>query len=367
VEKISVVGIGKLGLCLALNLENSGFDVCGVDINDDYVAKVNDKTLKSCEPGVDSLLQNSTNFFATTSLEESVSFSDTLFVVVSTPSLKNGGYDHTQVESIVSGLEKLPPRKNPGHFIVCCTTMPGYCETIEERLRKINYYTVYNPEFIAQGEILKGQTDPDFVLIGKQKENETGLVEEIYNKMVKNNAPTHTMSLTEAEITKISLNCFLTTKIAFANMIGDLATEMNSNPDRILRAIGQDQRVGHKYLGYGFGFGGPCFPRDNRALGLCCKENGIYHDISKASDDSNFSHLEYQVRNFVKNNTDKSKEILISDVTYKKNSNLIVESQQLKFAVGLAKEGFPVTIKEGRNVIEKVQKLYGDLFKYEIV
>ena len=124
------------------------------------------------------------------------------------------------------------------------------------------------------------------------------------------------MSTTEAEITKLSLNCFLTTKISFANMIGDLAIKSNCNPANILQSIGSDSRIGSKYLNYGYGFGGPCFPRDNVALGKYAKKIGNYYDISKATDYSNLKHLKFQADQILKNN--KNKKIKFKYVTYKK-------------------------------------------------
>ncbi|MHA1954707.1 MAG: 2-dehydropantoate 2-reductase N-terminal domain-containing protein, partial [Candidatus Heimdallarchaeaceae archaeon] len=96
-KNVSVIGIGKLGLCFSLTLEKAGYNVVGVDVNKDYVESLNNKTFTSSEPSVDEYLQGSSNFTATTSLSEAVNHSDMLFVVVATPSLENGRYDHRQV------------------------------------------------------------------------------------------------------------------------------------------------------------------------------------------------------------------------------------------------------------------------------
>lgn len=360
----SVIGIGKLGLCFGLTLEKCGYNVVGVDISQEYVDLVNEKTLKSSEPGVEEHLRAAKNFKATTSLEQAVNHSNILFVVVATPSLENGRYDHSQVDTLINNLESLGKQNEEKHFIVCCTTMPGYCDSVKERLNSLNYTVSYNPEFIAQGTILKNQAYPDMVLIGEGSQEAGDVIQEIYEKHTLNEPRICRMSPTEAEITKISLNCFLTTKIAYANMIGDIVISSGGDPKTVLSAIGEDTRIGPKYLGYGYGYGGPCFPRDNRALAIYAKDLGIDALISIASDHSNEDHLHFQVKQFIENN-DKEKEIVFDYVTYKPESTLLVESQQLAFAVEIAKSGFKIKIKEREEVIAHLRSKYGDLFTYE--
>lgn len=363
-KKVSVIGIGKLGLCFALTLEKNGFNVLGVDVFQDYINSINKKTLKSSEQGVEELLSLSKNFVSTDSLEEAIKHSNILFVVVATPSLDNGRYDHSQVDNLVEKIKLLGKQEQTKHFVICCTTMPQYCDSVQEKLSEFNYVVSYNPEFIAQGTILKNQEKPDMVLIGEGSKEAGDILEEIYKKHTSNEPAIHRMSRIEAEICKISLNCFLTTKIAFANMVGDIAIETNCNPDKILSAIGSDSRIGKKYLGYGFGYGGPCFPRDNRALAIYANDIGINAAISVASDESNKLHLKYQVQNFIKNNPEKK--VTFDCITYKPESTMLIESQQLQFAIQLAKKGYSVLIKERQEVVEEVKRKYGDLFVYEI-
>ena len=361
---ISVVGIGKLGLCFSLTLEKAGYDVVGVDINEDYVGKINNRTLQSPEAGVVEALKQCNSFKATTSLKEAVDHSNFLFVVVATPSLANGRYNHSQVDSLVEKLIELGDPAHEKHLIICCTVMPGYCDTVKEKLNNLNYTVSYNPEFIAQGTILRDQSHPDMVLIGEGKKEVGDALEEIYRKHTVNNPKICRMSPLEAEITKISLNCFLTTKIAYANMIGDIVQEAGGDPHKVLNAIGQDSRIGNKYLGYGYGYGGPCFPRDNRALSIFASDVGLEALISDASDKSNMKHLQNQINHHVKHNS-PDQEIIFNYVTYKPESTLLVESQQLAYAVGLAREGYKIRIQERPEVIDILKRDYGDLFSYE--
>ena len=364
-KKVSLIGVGKLGLCFALTLEKSGYDVLGCDIDQEYINLINSKTFESDEEGVSELLAKSQNFRATLSIEECLNHSNNIFILVATPSLPNGKYDHSQVDSVIKQIKSFGFQDQKKHLVVCCTTMPMYCDSIREPLEKLNFTVSYNPEFIAQGTILRDQDRPDMVLIGESDVEAGDMIQEVYENSTSNEPTFCRMSLTEAEICKISLNCFLTTKISFANMVGDIAINSGVRPDPILSAIGSESRISPKYLKYGFGFGGPCFPRDNRALAIYAKEKGIDAKISVASDEFNKVHLDYQVQNFIKDKN-KSEEIVFDYVTYKPQSTMIVESQQLMFARDIAILGYNVTIKERQVVIDELEVIYGNLFKYEV-
>jgi nucleotide sugar dehydrogenase len=365
-EQITVLGIGKLGLCFSLTLEESGYSVLGVDIKQEYVDSINEKRYKTAEPGVIEKLSKSKNFKATTSLSEGINYSNVIFIVVATPSLDNGRYDHSQVDSVCEQIIALGKQATKKHLVICCTVMPKYTDSLYERVKDYNYTVSYNPEFIAQGTILKDQKSPDMVLIGEGSKEAGDMLELIYKRHTDSNPTICRMKPIEAEITKISLNCFLTTKIAFANMVGDISIASGGNPDVILNAIGSDTRVNKKYLKYGFGFGGPCFPRDNRALGIYALDIGSPAEISKATDIANSMHLIEQVKLFDnRNKTNKHNVYKIDGVSYKKGSTILEESQQLKYAVEIAKLGYKVLIQDCEEVIEKVKKDYGNLFTYE--
>ncbi len=363
-KTIAILGIGKLGLAFALTLEKFGYNVVGVDISQEYVDAINERWLKSFEPNVEEYLKSYKNFRATTSLREGVEHSDIIFIMVATPSLPNGRYDHSQIERILGQLGELGMQERTKHLIIACTVMPGYCNDVAKVMEEYKYTVSYNPEFIAQGSIIYDQTNPDMVLIGEANIEIGDIIENIYCTFTENNPVVKRMTPLSAEITKLALNCFITTKISFANMICDIAKKAGAEPDKILSAIGSDSRIGNKYLGYGFGYGGPCFPRDNRALAIFADEHGIEAIISKATDGINRQHLEFQVNEFM-NNNHKITPVIIDGVSFKKGSVIIEESQQLAYAVQLAKNGYKVVVKDHPEVIRQVKELYDDLFEYQ--
>ena len=349
-KNISILGVGKLGLCLALNLERKGFNIVGVDVSQHYVDSLNEKTFTTTEPYVNEYLKQSKDIRFTTRLMDAL-LNDTIFVVVRTPSTEDWKYDHSQIESIADQLIRLGKQKTRKDLIINCTTFPGYCETLQKKLENYNYRISYNPEFIAQGTIIRDQLNCDNVLIGEADAYAGELIEGIYKQMCESNPIVNRMTPTEAELTKLSVNCFLTTKISYANMVGDIAERLGCDANRVLSAVGTDSRIGSKYIKPGFGFGGPCFPRDNRALAKCGEEVGVDAIISKATDEMNEKHLDYQIEQFVKNNTDKTKIVEIPYVTYKAESTLIEESQQLKFAIRLKELGYKIKIKDTRTEV----------------
>lgn len=345
-NKISIIGVGKLGLCLALNLERKGFDVIGIDVSEEYVKSLNDKTFTTSEPLVTEYLQNSKNIKFSTNLKLALQ-NDIIFVVVRTPSTAEWKYDHSDIEHIADLLIGEGPAETRKDLIINCTTFPGYCDTLHEKLKEYNYHVSYNPEFIAQGTIIRDQLNCDSVLIGESDSIAGDQIQKIYEQMVESKPTYNRMSRTEAELTKLSVNCFLTTKISYANMIGDIATRLGCNSNIVLDAVGADSRIGSKYIKPGFGFGGPCFPRDNRALAKCAEELGIDAVISKATDYMNEKHLQYQIEDFVKTHN-KDVTIQLDSVTYKPESTLIEESQQLKFALKLKELGYKIEILDSR-------------------
>ena len=352
-NKISIIGVGKLGLCLALSLEKGGFDVICNDIDINMLDSIKNKTLISSEPSINEMLSDAKNINITYNLNE-VLDNNLIFILVATPSLPDGSYNHSSIDKIVIDIEKYYENRevfNKKYIVICSTVMPTYCDSIQTKLNKYNIEVNYNPEFIAQGSIIRDMNNPDMVLIGESSKEAGDIIEYVYKQFVKNTPTYCRVSPTEAEITKIALNCFLTTKISFANCIGDLVKKVGGNPHNVLSAIGADSRIGNKYLRWGYGFGGPCFPRDNRALNFFARQHDIINNIGEATDINNKIHLTYLVSQIQKN-ISKDINILFTSVSYKPDSIILEESQQLQLAIALQESGYNIYIKE-RDIVKQ--------------
>eukprot|EP01064_Diplonema_japonicum_P004171 TRINITY_DN1272_c7_g1_i1.p1 TRINITY_DN1272_c7_g1~~TRINITY_DN1272_c7_g1_i1.p1 ORF type:complete len:435 (+),score=152.12 TRINITY_DN1272_c7_g1_i1:49-1305(+) len=366
-KKLSIVGVGRLGLCTALVFEKAGWDVLAVDVVQSYVDSLNNKTLNSTEPMVKEYLQDAKRFKATTSLKEAVDFSDIIFILVATPT--GGGediYDISTLSKLLADINAFKPKDK--HIVICCTVQPGYISHIGQFLVRDceNSTLSYNPEFIAQGDVMKGLLNPDCVLIGEGSKDAGEILENLYTACTVNDPRFCRMSPQSAEIMKLSVNCFVTTKISYANMIGDIADRTpGADKFEILKAVGCDTRVGGKYLMPGYGFGGPCFPRDNRALGNYARSVGVPPLICDATDKYNVNHAEFMVKSLLDQGLDH---YVITDVAYKSHCpvDIIEESQPLVVAKGLVKAGKKVTIRDRAGIIGMVQRHFGRLFLYEV-
>ena len=354
---IGVIGAGRLGICFALLADRAGYKVIVSDVRSDYIKNLQEKTISTNEPLVEELLKQS-DIVATTSNEEVIKESDIIYTFVATPSTPNGDYDVSAVQKVVDDILDTPliftDRKT---FVVGCTTNPGDCDKFAEQLPGMKVY--YNPEFIAQGAIVKGLLKADMVLVGGEYDKD--IVDLYYRIQGPEMEPNiNFMSLTAAELTKIALNCYLTLKISYANQVGEVMTKfgLGDEIDNVLGAIGADSRVGSKFLGYGFGFGGPCLPRDNRAFAHAAERVGLENNIGLTVDAFNNEHATFLADTLCNKHKDKKVPFYMDCITYKKGTDIIEESQQYRLFKELLSRGYKVTVMELPEVVERV---YDDL------
>jgi len=363
-NKISVIGIGRLGICLSMILSKCN-EVVGYDINSDYIKSINDGKFYSEEPGLNDFIKDNNNFIATDDLVKTLSHSDIILVLVRTDSLSDGSYDSSNVDAVVSEVIKESKINNFSNkiLVLCSTVSPGKCDSINDKLKEIGWELVYVPEFAAQGKLIHDFNNPDIFMIGSANKEYADVVEDVFVSSVDSSPKVFRMDFVGAEIAKIASNCFITTKISFANMVGDIAIASKTDPKIILKAIGSDSRIGNKCLSHGFGYGGHCFPRDNAALINYSNLIGVDDMLPRCIDNFNNYHLRFLVDDFIKNHGLEDL-VTIYGVSYKPGVNDIHKSQQLDFAVALAKHGYSVRIVDTKSVIEQVEKLHGNLFVY---
>ena len=337
--KIGLIGAGRLGICLALLIEKAGLDVIASDVREDYITNLQNKVIFTNEPQVQDYLTESKNIEFTTDNQKVIDESDIIFTLVQTPSLEDGSYDVSAVWKVVQDLQNS--NTDGKSFVVGCTTNPGDCDQFQKMLDMDVYY---NPEFIAQGSIIKDLQNADMVLLGgKGKHSE--VLEHLYYmiQLGYKDAHVHTMSTKAAELTKIAVNCFLTTKISYANMLGEVLSlsGLDAEIETVLGAIGSDSRVGTKYLNFGFGFGGPCFPRDNRAFAAHAQSVGVQHNIGFTTDAFNEEHAKFMKEFFIRKNKNNLP-YAFKYLTYKPGIDILTESQQYRLCLDLLDEGYKV-------------------------
>ena len=366
--KIGVIGAGRLGICFALLCERAGYHVLVSDIREDYVHDLNAKKISTNEPEVEDLLRISKNFRATTNNKEVIEECDLIYTLVSTPSLEDGSYDVSAVWNVVEDLKDITKKK---YFVVGCTTNPGDCDAFQKYLPR-NVHVMYNPEFIAQGSIISDLKQADMVLLGVDSKLEDHVIQDIktlYQRIQITRAIVCVMTPKSAEITKIAVNCFLTTKISYANMLGDVLHKSGCGDETIavLRAIGTDSRIGNKYLNYGLGYGGPCLPRDNRAFAHFAQKVGLEYNLGYVTDGFNNEHAQ-TVADYWEEMNAQRKPFYFEYISYKRGTDIITESQQYRLCLDLLERGFKVYIQNDRRVTSQVSEYlnekYGDKVRF---
>src|SRR2546423_11096379 len=271
ITSVSVCGLGKLGACMAATFAARGLSVVGVDIDPEKIRRVN-----AGEPPVDEPLLAETikegreRLRATDDPSETVS-TDASFFIPPSPSLPDGSFPTEYLLNAMRPVAKaIKVAGKKGHIFVCSsTTTPGAVDSVlipmleKETAWKVgrDFGACYNPEFIALGNVVNGLLEPDIVLIGESDPASGEALEAFYKKYNRNSPRIARMSTISAELTKISLNSYITMKISFTNQLRLIAEQFpNANIHQILDAIGSDSRIGKKSLRAGLSYGGPCFP-----------------------------------------------------------------------------------------------------------
>ncbi|MCC7047689.1 MAG: UDP-glucose/GDP-mannose dehydrogenase family protein [Alphaproteobacteria bacterium] len=363
---VSVFGLGKVGHTLAACLGASGHTVVCYDVNPKLVAAINDRSLVSCEVGVAERIGGlgPDRLRATTSAAEAIRASDATFVIVPTPSNMLGGFSLRYVLDACRTIGgAIKQKKTPHAVSLVSTVLPGSSDrfivpALEHASgRRIGggLHYCYNPAFIALGEVVRGFERPDYVLIGECEPDGGELIAAIHLMMVRNQATIVRMKAVEAEITKIASNTHETMRVAFANMLLSLCNEMpNADVDRITGALAH--RIGKRFFKGAMPYGGPCWPRDNRALAVLVEALGGTSALLRAVDDSNAEHGAYVFRNLL-NLSRPGDTVGIIGLAYKPGTPVIEKSYSVELARWLAAEGRsvigwdPLAMDETRQVL----------------
>ncbi len=347
-DRISVFGLGKVGVTLAVALAAAGHRMIGVDVDASLVRGLNDGGFRTTEPGVMERLAalGTGRFRATTVAAEAIADSSVSFIVVPTPSNSLGGFSNAYVEQSLRTIGRAAGRKSERHVIAVVSTVlprssrlqliPALEAAAGRRIGdRLGY--CYNPSFIAQGEVMKGLLQPDYVLIGEGDEASGETIAAIHRKLVVNEAPVVRVTPTEAEIAKIASNSHETMRVAFANMLLQLCNEVpDADVDRVTRALAY--RLGRRFLTGAVPYGGPCWPRDNRAMASFMGLVGMPATIFNAVDRANSDHAHY-VLSQVLNVAPRESRVGVLGLAYKPGTPILDRSFGIDLAAWLAAEG----------------------------
>lgn len=353
-RRVSVIGLGKLGACMAAAMAGKGMDVIGVDVLSRNVESINQGKAPVIEPGLtESIAANRHRLRATTDYRTAVHESDISFIIVPTPSDEKGGFSLRYVKMAMEQIGRALKEKAAYHLVVVTSTvLPGATQfgllpILEQEAGKRcgeGFGLCYNPEFIALGSVIHDLLNPDFLLIGESDEKAGRVLEAFYSAFCDNHPPVKRMNFINAELTKISVNTFVTTKITFANMLANLCEELpDADIDTVSGALGMDSRIGRRYLTGALGYGGPCFPRDNQALSFVAQMVGVSAMLADTTDRMNQFLLGRQAER-IRKSVQPGMTVAILGLAYKPDTNVIEQSQGLALAQSLLGNGISVSV-----------------------
>jgi UDPglucose 6-dehydrogenase len=284
-----------------------------------------------------------------------------VFIIVPTPSEPSGRFSNNFVLEVAADLGMQLKHSSSRIVInVVSTVMPGSCggiitRTLEQASGKKLGSTIglcYSPEFIALGSVMRDMQYPDMHLLGTSHPWAGDVLEVALKSITKVTVPFLRMNLLEAELVKISVNNFVTMKISFANSLLQIAEYLgNIDIDIVTKAIGLDSRIGERYMKAAAPYGGPCFPRDTRALTSLFLDSGLIYSLSETTEKINEGYAKY-ISNKAISSISRSSIIGILGVSYKSGTPVIDESPGIAIAKTLINSGFEVLLWDDEGVIE---------------
>ncbi|WP_327290860.1 UDP-glucose dehydrogenase family protein [Streptomyces sp. NBC_01198] len=276
--KLTVIGTGYLGATHAAAMAELGFDVLGLDIEPRKIEMLSQGRVPMFEPGLEELLakhvagiEGSTGRLRfTRSWEEVADFGDVHFVCVNTPQ-KQGEYacDMSYVDRAFTAL--APHLRRPALVVGKSTVPVGSATRLAALLAELapagaEAELAWNPEFLREGFAVQDTLRPDRIVVGVTSERAETLLREVYATPVAQGTPFIVADYPTAELVKTAANAFLATKISFVNAMAEVSEAAGGDVAKLAEAIGYDDRIGHKFLRAGIGFGGGCLPKDIRAF-----------------------------------------------------------------------------------------------------
>jgi UDPglucose 6-dehydrogenase len=368
--KISVIGLGKLGSPLAAVLASKGFSVVGTDVYEPYVESINGGQAPVDEPRLQELIEaNRDRLRATMDAAAAVAETDVTFIIVPTPSDESGRFQNRYILAAMNAIGAGLRKKSGYHVVVVTSTvMPGSTggeiraalEVASGRSVGEQLGLCYNPEFIALGSVVRDMLSPDVILIGESDAKAGDVLERIYQQSCDNKPAVHRMNFVNAELTKISVNTFVTTKISYANMLAEICDRIpGADVDVVTAAVGADSRIGAKYLRGAIGYGGPCFPRDNVAFASLARTIGARAELAEATDIVNRHQVE-RVVGAIQARVSHPGPIGILGLSYKPDTAVVEQSQGVALAARLIAEGHEVIAYDPK-ALENAQALAGSL------
>ncbi|WP_420600265.1 UDP-glucose dehydrogenase family protein [Neptuniibacter sp.] len=375
--KVTVFGVGYVGLVQAAVLADVGHDVVCVDVDQDKVDNLKKGVIQIYEPGLTPIVQS--NFAEgrlhfTTDPEEGVRHAELQFIAVGTPPDEDGSADLSYVLAVA---ETIAQYMSAPKIIIDKSTVPvGTADKVSERIatvlnsrgENLEFYVASNPEFLKEGAAVSDCMKPDRIVIGTDSEHVETQMRELYSAFNRNHDRIIFMDVRSAELTKYAANCMLATKISFMNEISNLAERLGADIESVRKGIGSDERIGHHFIYAGCGYGGSCFPKDVQALVKAAEYLDYDARILKAIELVNYRQKEVlfeRVWNYF-NGDLKGKTIALWGLSFKPKTDDMREATSRVLMEALWAVGAKVRAYDPE-AMEEAQRIYGPRSDLELV
>jgi UDPglucose 6-dehydrogenase len=375
--KLTVIGTGYLGATHAAAMAEMGFEVLGLDIVQEKIDLLSSGRAPMYEPGLDELLarhvagiEGSTGRLRfTSSWEEVAEFGDVHFMCLNTPQ-KHGEYA-CDMSYVDRAFDLLAPHLTRPALVVGKSTVPvGSAERLAARLAELApageaAELAWNPEFLREGFAVQDTLHPDRIVVGVRSERSEKLLREVYAVPLAEGTPFVVADFPTAELVKTAANAFLATKISFINAMAEVSEAAGGDVAKLAEAIGHDERIGHKFLRAGIGFGGGCLPKDIRAFMARAGELGADQALTflREVDSINMrrrGHMVELAREACGGGGFLGVRIAVLGATFKPDSDDVRDSPALNVAGQIHLQGGQVTVYDPKGM-DNARKLFPTL------
>lgn len=366
---ITIVGTGYVGLVTGTTMAELGNTVFCVDIDAAKVDAMKQGIVPIYEPGLEEMfLRNiqARRLFFTTSLEEALRESEVIYLALPTPPGDDGSADLSYVLDVA---DKIGDMLTDYKVIVNKSTVPvGTADMVREAIAaktSVPFDVVSNPEFLREGFAVEDSMNPARVIVGSESDRAKEVMSKIYQPFTNTGVPIIFMDERSSELTKYAANSFLAVKITFMNEIANYCEKVGADVDKVRLGMGSDDRIGHRFLFPGIGYGGSCFPKDVKALIKSGKKEDFDFQILAATESVNQAQkviLVSEIEKYFGGNL-QGKQIAVWGLAFKANTDDIREASALDNIRLLLEKGAEISAYDSI-AEENARKLLGDEINY---
>ncbi|WP_159281059.1 UDP-glucose dehydrogenase family protein [Rahnella variigena] len=367
--KVTVFGIGYVGLVQAAVLAEVGHEVLCIDVDAKKVENLKNGQIPIFEPGLTPLVQR--NYEAgrllfSTNAAEGVAHATVQFIAVGTPPDEDGSADLKYVTAVARTIaEHMTEPK----VVIDKSTVPVgtadkvravMSEKLKERGVDITFDVVSNPEFLKEGAAVADCMRPERIVIGTDNPDAIDPIRELYEPFNRNHDRMILMDIRSAELTKYAANCMLATKISFMNEMSNLAEMLGADIEKVRQGIGSDSRIGYHFIYPGCGYGGSCFPKDVQALIRTAEHIGYQPKILQAVEQVNYQQ-KYKLPAFIQRHFGddlKGKTFALWGLSFKPNTDDMREASSRVLMEQLWAAGAKIKAYDPE-AMNETQRIYG--------